>query len=156
MKRAILFVSVVACAFSLTVNARSGVTETKTPVSRAPRAIAIEVLIVGTKGGTKDEHTVQLSGPTDEVAARLRELESKGRIVVVDRIRLTTLENQKMLIQAGRTTPIASGRFPGGRGGPAQKSYHHENLGTLISATAIVDGDAIVVELEVEKSQWPC
>ena len=32
-------------------------------------------------------------------------------------------------------------------------SYHHQNLGTLISATARVDGDAIVVELEVEKSQ---
>ena len=64
MKRAILFATIAACTFSLTVNARSGVAETKTPVSRAPRAIAIEVLILGTKGGTEDEHTVQLSGPS--------------------------------------------------------------------------------------------
>ena len=81
MKRAILFAAVATCTFSLIVNAQSGVVETKTPVSRAPRAIAIEVLILGTKGGTGNEHTVQLSGPTDEVAAHLRELESKGQIV---------------------------------------------------------------------------
>jgi type II secretory pathway component GspD/PulD (secretin) len=153
MKRAILFAAIATCTFSLTVNARSGIAETKTPVSRAPRAIAIEVLIVGTKGGTEDEHTVQLSGPTDEIAARLRELESKGQIVDIDRIRLTTLENQKALVQAGRATPVASGRSLGGRGGPAQMSYQHQNLGTLISATARVDGDAIVVELQVEKTQ---
>ena len=153
MKRAILFAAVATCTFSLTVNVRSGVAETKTPVSRAPRAIAIEVLILSTKSSTEDEHTVQFSGPTDEVAARLRELESKGQIVDIDRIRLTTLENQKVLVQAGRATPIASGRSLGGRGGPAQMSYQHQNLGTLISATARVDGDAIVVELEVEKSQ---
>ena len=153
MKRAILFAAVATCTFSLTVNVRSGVAETKTPVSRAPRAIAIEVLILSTKSSTEDEHTVQFSGPTDEVAARLRELESKGQIVDIDRIRLTTLENQKVLVQAGRATLIASGRSLGGRGGPAQMSYQHQNLGTLISATARVDGDAIVVELEVEKSQ---
>jgi len=153
MKRAISFAAVATCTFSLTVNARSGVAETKTPVSRAPRAIAIEVLILSTKGGTEDEHMVQLSGPTDEVAAHLRELESKGQIVDIYRIRLTTLENQKVLVQAGRATPVASGRSLGGRGGPAQMSYHHQDLGTLISATARVDGDAIVVELEVEKSQ---
>jgi len=151
MKRAILFAAVATCTFSL--NARSGVAETKTPVSRAPRAIAIEVLILSTKGRTEDEHTVQLSGPTDEVAAHLRELESKGQIVDIDRIRLTTLENQKVLVQAGRATPVASGRSLGGRGGPAQMSYHHQDVGTLISATARVDGDAIVVELQVEKSQ---
>lgn len=153
MKRAILSATVVACTFSLTVSARSGAAERKTPVSHDSRAIAIEVLIVGTKGGTRDEHAVQLSGPSDEVAARVRELESKGQIVVIDRIRLTTLENQTTLVQAGRATPVASGRSSSGRDAPAQMSYHHEDLGTLISATARVDGDAVVVELEVEKSE---
>ncbi len=41
----------------------------------------------------------------------------------------------------------------GGRGGPAQTSDQQQSVGTVISVTASVDGDAIVVRLNVEKSQ---
>jgi hypothetical protein len=154
MKRAILFSTIAVCMFSLTVNPPSWSAETKVPRSSDHhRAIVMEVLIVGAKGGTKDEHALELCGPSDEVAVRIRQLESAGQIVVIDRIRLTTVENQKTVFQAGATTPVASGRNFGGRGGGAQTSYQHQQLGTLISATAKVDGDVIVVELEVEKSQ---
>ena len=153
MNRALLFAAMAVCTFDLTVNARSGPAETKAPTPHAPRAIAIEVLIVDAKDGTKDERAVELCGPSDEVAARLCELESKGRIVAIERIRLTTLEGQKTLVQAGRTAPVASGRSSSGRGGPAQTSYQRQDFGTLISATARADGDAILGELQVERSQ---
>ncbi len=153
MRRATLFATVVACTVNLTVNARYGAAEPKAPTSHAPRAIALEVLIVGTKGGPKDEHAAELSGPSDKVAARLRKLESEGQIVVIDRIRLTTVENQKTLVQGGRAAPVASGRTLVGRGGPPQTSYRQQSVGTLISATARVDGDVVIVELQVEKSE---
>jgi hypothetical protein len=149
MRRVILFATIAVCTFALNANARAGAAETKPSVSPALRAIAIEVLIVGAKG----EHAVELSGPSDEVAARVRELESEGQIVVIDRVRLTTLEGHKTLVQAGRNAPIATAQSLGGRGGPVQRSYQYQELGTLISATARADGDAVVVELEVEKSQ---
>jgi hypothetical protein len=156
MKRAILFATIAVCTFNLTMNSRSGVAETKTPVSRAQRAIAIEVFIVSAPGGIKEEHALELSGPSEKIAARVRELQSEGQIVVVDRIRLTTVENQKTQFQAGRAAPVVSGRSFGGRGVGSQRSqmsYQQKNVGTLISAIARVDGDAIVVELQVEKSQ---
>jgi type II secretory pathway component GspD/PulD (secretin) len=153
MNRAIVLATIAVCTFNLTVSRRTVVAETKTAASPAHRAVGIEVLIVDAKGGTEDEHALGLPGPSDEVAARLQELESQGRIVVIDRIRLTTVENQKTLFQAGRDAPLATGRSTGGRGGGFQTSYRHQNLGTLISTTARVDGGAIVVELEVEKSQ---
>jgi type II secretory pathway component GspD/PulD (secretin) len=147
MKRATLLLSVAMC--TLNVSDRSGVAEANATASHAPHAIAIEVLIVGTKGGIHEEHAIELSGPADTVAAQVRALESKGQIVFLDRIRLTTLENHKTLVQSGVTTPVASGRTFGGRGGT---SFQQRSVGTLISATARVEGDAIVVELEVEKS----
>jgi hypothetical protein len=154
MKRAMFWVAAAACTFSLAANARSGGAETQTPPLPAPRAIALEVLIVATHGGNEHEQAVPLCGPSEEVASQVRDLESQGRIVDVDRIRLTTLEDQTTVVQAGKNTPVASGRSFGGRGGPpVQNSYQYQNLGTMISATARVDGDAVVVELEVEKSQ---
>jgi type II secretory pathway component GspD/PulD (secretin) len=152
MKRAILLGAIAVYTFHLTVNARSVVAVAGAPDSHSHRAIAIEVLIIGIQGGTKDEYAAQLSGSSEKVAARVRELESQSQAVVIDRIRLTTLENHKMLVQSGRTVPVAAGRSFRGRGGPAQTSYQQQNFGTLLSGTAKVDGDAIVVEFEVENS----
>ena len=151
MKLPTLFLTVAACALGLTVNAQSSVAETH--VSHASRAIAMEVLIVRTNWGPNDERSLTLSGPTDEVAARLRDLESEGQILTTDRISLTTLENEETQIHSGKTTPVATARSFGGPGGAAQTSYQHQSVGTLISVTAKVDGEAIVVKLNVEKSQ---
>jgi type II secretory pathway component GspD/PulD (secretin) len=156
MKPAILWAAVALCALNLNLRPRSGVAATKTSESRGQRAIAIEVLIVRTHKDIKEDHTFEFSGPSEEVAARVRELQSDGRIDVVDRVRLTTVENQKVQFQAGRVAPVVSGRSFVGRGvSPprSQLSYDQKTLGTLVSVVARVDVDAIVVELQVEKSQ---
>ena len=58
--------------------------------------------------------------------------------MAMDRISLTTLESEESQIHVGKTTPVASARSSGGRGGPAQTSYQHQSVGTLISVTARV------------------
>jgi type II secretory pathway component GspD/PulD (secretin) len=156
MKRATLCAAVAVCTLNLTLSPRFGVAATKTSESRAQRAIAIEVLIVRAHKDIEEDHSFECSGPSEEVAARVRELQSEGRIDVVDRIRLTTVEDQKAQFQAGRVAPVVSGRSFAGRGVSPQRSqlsYQQKNLGTLITAVARVDGNAIVVELQVEKSQ---
>ncbi len=113
MKLPTLFLTVAAFAIGLTVNAHSSVAETQ--VSHASRAIAMEVLIVRANWGPNDERPLTLSGPTDEVAARLRGLESEGQILATDRISLTTLENEETQIHLGKTTPVASADLPEGQ-----------------------------------------
>ena len=49
--------------------------------------------------------------------------------------------------------PVPIGRSMSARGGPSQVSYQQQQVGTLIAATARVVEDAILIELQVEKSQ---
>ena len=153
MNRAILCGAIAVTTFISILSSQSGVAETTSPQPRPLRVIGIELQIIDIQRGTADEHTVGLSGPSEEVAARVRELESTGQIVRIDRFGLTTLEDQKAVLQAGKTMAVPTGRSNFGRGGPAQMSYQQENFGTQISAVAKVDGDVIVIELEVEKSR---
>lgn len=153
MKRVILFAAVLACGFGLTLSERSSLAETKKSVASAPRAIAVEVLLVTTTSKLTDGQAIQLPGPSDQVAARLHELEANGQIVAIDRIQMTTIEEQEAMFQTGRTMPVVSGRSSSARGGPSQTSYQHMNVGTLVLATAKVERDGIIVEIKVEKTQ---
>jgi hypothetical protein len=154
MKRVPRTPIVALCAVSLIVLARAAVADDKQkePVSSVPHAIAIEVIIVETRA-VQDERVVGFSGSSEDVAAHVRELESAGKIDVIDRIRLTTLENQEAMVQFGRTTSVASGQMFGGRGGPARTSSQRVSVGMLVSAIGRVEGDVIVVELQTEKSE---
>jgi type II secretory pathway component GspD/PulD (secretin) len=113
----------------------------------------MEILIVRTNWNMNEQRAVRLSGQTEEVIAQIQELQSNGQMVVTDRVSLTILENEETTIQCGKTTPVATGQSFGGRGGPPQRSYQHQDFGTLISVLAKIDGDAIVAKLNVEKSQ---
>ncbi len=117
------------------------------------RAVEIEVLIVEITGAPNDKRLVGLSDSSEKVAARVRELESKGEVDVLDRIRLTTLEGQRAMVQVGRSVAVASGRMFSSRGGSPRTSYQQQQIGTFISATARVDGKTVLTELQVEKSQ---
>ena len=153
MKRAILLGTMAVFTFHLTVNVRSGAAEMETADSHSLRAIALEVLILGIQGGMADNYATELSGSSENVAARVRQLQSEGQAIVIDRLRLTTLENRKMLVQSGKTAPVATGRSSRGPGGPTQTSYQQQSFGTLLSGTAQIDGDAILVELQIERSE---
>jgi hypothetical protein len=109
--------------------------------------------LVRTNWEPNSERSQTLSGPTDEVAARLRDLESEGEILAIDRIAVTTLENEEAQIHLGQSVPIPRGRSFRGPSGPVQTSYEYQSIGTVVTVTARGDGDAVVLKLSCEKSQ---
>ncbi len=95
-------------------------------------------------------------------AKELLELEKQGQLDRVLRVRLSSVEQNRAMVQFGERVPVATGRSVGGfgRGGaaadgrPVSISYSLENIGTLISATTRVeDSGTVVADLQVERSQ---
>lgn len=155
MQRAFFSAVLGVIAIGLAIGSRLTIAaaEPEPHAQQSPRTITLEIVIGKTQDSITPEQAAQLSGPSEKVAAFVGELESSGRISVIDRIRLTTLENQKALVQAGKNAPVATGQTFESRSGPRQTSYLRENVGTLISVVARADGDAVMAELEIEKSQ---
>lgn len=155
MQRAFFSAVLGVIAIGLAIGSRLTIAaaEPEPHAQQSHRTIALEIVIGKIQDSITPEQAAQLSGPSEKVAAFVRELESSGRIGAIDRIRLTTLENQKTLVQAGKNAPVAAGQTLDPRGGPRQTSYQRENVGTLISVVARADGDAVMAELEIEKSQ---
>ncbi len=155
MQRAFFSAVLGVIAIGLAIGSRMTIAaaEPEPHAQQSPRTIALEIVIGKTQDSITPEQAAQLSGPSEQVAAFVRELESSGRISVIDRICVTTLENQKALVQAGKNAPVATGQTFDSRGGSRQTSYLRENVGTLISVVARADGDAVMAELEIEKSQ---
>jgi type II secretory pathway component GspD/PulD (secretin) len=152
MRRAAILMTTI-CALLLAMRSQGNSAEPDSPTPVTQRAIALEVYVIDLKGGNQDRHPELFSGPSDEVAELIRKLEADGQIAGMDHIRLTTLENEKATVQSGTTTPIATARSFGGRGGPPQTSYQQENFGTMLSVTAAAEGRTVAVNLQIEKSQ---
>lgn len=122
------------------------------PQPVAARPIAIEVTLVRTSWGPADERAASLSGNSSEVASRLHEWESAGEVLEIERVSLTALENLPTKIQSGKNVPVSVGRTGGPRGGEAVR-YQQQNVGTIVTAMARGDRDAVVAEVSVETSQ---
>jgi type II secretory pathway component GspD/PulD (secretin) len=90
---------------------------------------------------------------TDErLIARARELQAGGKARSVTRVRLTTVDGQKGMVQFSQREPLAVGRARLGSGG-AQTSYQYQNFGTLITATPQIAPNGIRVQIQVEQSR---
>lgn len=115
----------------------------------APRMIRIEALLLRPNGAD----TSSLTGPIDTVLEAINTMQRAGQVAVADRIRMTTIENQKTLVQVGQMRARVTGATRSA-GGQTVKSYQNVNVGTLLSAIARIDGDAgIVMDLQFEKSE---
>lgn len=123
------------------------------PSESSSRPIALEVMLVRTAWGPNDERANSLAGDSNEVAKRLRELESSGELLDMERIAIMTMEHQAIKLQMGKNVPVATGRSINPRGGEMARSYQYQNVGTHISASASGSGSAIVAKVEVEVSQ---
>jgi len=123
MKRVIFSVIMALVATGLAADGRSAAAaaEPEHPVPQSSRMIALEIVIGKIQGAITAEQAAQRLGPLEKVAAFVQELESSGRIRVVERIRLATLENQKTLVQAGKTAPVATAWTVNPRGGPGRE-----------------------------------
>jgi len=112
--------------------------------------VEIEVRIVETSGD-QDDGRLDPAVATEEMMARVRELEKQGKLDVVNRIRLTTLDLQPAFVQVGERRPVVTARQSSG--GRAVNSFNYENVGTILGVTPRIAGTDVVMELDIEKSR---
>ena len=75
-----------------------------------------------------------------------------GSSKVIDKVRLTTLENKAAKVQLGQQVAVPTGfsRSPGGRG--TQVATQNQQFGTILQAVAVDGPDGITIDLSIEKS----
>ena len=121
------------------------------PVNVESKMVEIEVLIVETTAGAQDDDRLGFATATEEAMARVRELEKQGKVDVVNRIRLTTLDEQPAFVQVGERRPVVNSRRIAA--GQPVESFHYENVGTILGVTPRIAGTDVVMELDIEKSR---
>jgi len=118
------------------------------------RSITVHAQLLRARGKKLDEiDTKSFSGPSDEVHKRIRDLERTGRLYVANRMELTAVENQKVMLQVGERVAVVTGTTTSRTGTPI-KSYREENVGTLISVQArTAQGGGITMDVDFNKSE---
>ena len=124
------------------------------------RSVALDVTIAEFADSAKTAASLPLESG-QKTLERIRELESQGKVALVTRVRLATVDGQPAMLQIGEQASLATSRRVGGRplregGGfePAAASYVRQNVGLLIGATPRVQSDgSLSVDLDLEKSQ---
>lgn len=92
-----------------------------------------------------------LSGPAAEVRERLRELDERGQIDVLNYFRLAAIDGQKVTAQVGERRPLV--RSVAAFGGPrTARQIQMESIGTKLSLATRMAGDEIVCQIEFDKS----
>lgn len=118
-------------------------------IDRLPRRIEVRLLLVD----VRDADVSFADGAFEDYAAQLKKLQADGAATIVNRVRLTTLENQPAQVQIGATKPIVSGAVLGPNG-RRSNNYVMNDEGTLVEAVPRAAGDGtIVMELRVEQTR---
>lgn len=120
-------------------------------LDRAPRMIEVELLLVEVSS-TKEKADREFTGPEKEVAARIDDLTRAGRVVSLQRVRLTAVDGHPVSMQNGANKPITTGKSRTATG-IAQRSVTYMSVGTTIRLTARAAGDSVGVELDLKDSQ---
>lgn len=145
---------VIAVALGLGVSAEA---QDRSPA--AGQLVSIEVAIVEL-GGAGEKLGDTPDGQADQLVARLRELESQGKLAAITRVRFATIEEQPASAQFGENASVLSGRNvvpsrtrEGGFAAASSPMFTQRQFGTLVSATPRVEDDgSILMELQVEKT----
>jgi type II secretory pathway component GspD/PulD (secretin) len=117
------------------------------------RVVSLEVTILELSGDVKVADVENL-----DMEKLLQAVRSTGVFQHLTRVKLSTLELQKAIVQFGETQMVTSGRaqmFGRSSAGPrVATSYRAEETGTLVSATPrITENGDILIELQIEKSR---
>jgi len=128
-------------------------------IDRRPRTVHLEVLLVTlASGDAKALDGVELSGTTQVVLARIRELQQKGMITNVKIVELTALERQMANARVSESRPYVTGVVFGGRGGgpgggSMSRSINYREVGTNVQVIPDVGRDGLVsLHLKVDDS----
>ena len=108
------------------------------------------------------DSAADLSGEADKVAQLVATLEKQGKLSVVQRFRLTTVDEQVASAQLGENRPQVTGvSTVGGRGGGfggaanpgMMSSISYRSIGTMLRVTPSVrGGDTVVLDVQFEHS----
>lgn len=125
------------------------------PIDVAAGMVEIEVQIVETTAGSQQDKQLGFAGSTDETLARVRELERQGKLDVVNRIRLATLDQQPAFVQVGERRPVVTAWHSTGRPSDSRavNSMTYQNVGTILGVTPRIAGSDVIMELDIEKSR---
>jgi type II secretory pathway component GspD/PulD (secretin) len=125
------------------------------------RAVALDVTIAELADSAKSAVSLPLESPQKTLEI-IRELESQGKVALVTRARLTTVDGRPAMLQIGEQANVATSRRmaagraarDGGGFGEAVAQFTRQNIGLVIGATPRVQADgSLAVDFEFEKSQ---
>jgi type II secretory pathway component GspD/PulD (secretin) len=157
--RAVAAASSNSLLLSAPPNVLDEVLRTLDQLDRRPRTFTVEVLFADGVNQPADAVALDakaLSGPADDVAARLDALKQQGRLTALRRIRLAATERQRASVNSGEEVAIVTPAqvFGGGRGGPVAANINRRNVGTLVELLPRAAPDGIVLlDLKVEDSR---
>jgi type II secretory pathway component GspD/PulD (secretin) len=120
------------------------------PSEKKVSVIEVEVTLAEWLSGG-NEAAASLSGDTAEIAERVAALEKQGKLSIVQRFRLTTVDGQSAVAQQGENRPRVTSVAMTSRGGP-QNSLQYQQIGSLVSVDPTVTDDSILLKLTVERS----
>src|SRR5207248_10611963 len=112
-------------------------------------------------GNAKALDGVELSGPTRDVLAKVRELQQQGIITSVKTVQLTTLQRQTVYARVSESRPFVTGVTVspagfggrGGGGGTTSRNITYRDVGTNVQVIPDVGADGLVtLRLSVEDS----
>jgi type II secretory pathway component GspD/PulD (secretin) len=128
-----------------------------------PRVVTLEVIIAGvaaangaedkTESNRKNLDEKDLSGPDREVVAKIQELQKKGVLGILQRVRLTTLENHQTSATVMENKPYVTGSTRTGRG-MSLNTISYRTVGTTVRLTPrVTDNGKILLTIRVEDAR---
>lgn len=132
-------------------------------LDRPPQSVALEVLILDLPARRDEAAKLErveplldprvFNGPIEDVLAKVQDLQRKGWISGLKRVRLTALDNQQASVQVGETKPMVTGSTVS-RGGLASNTVTFRDMGTLVNVVPKITPDGSVqLRLTVEESR---
>jgi type II secretory pathway component GspD/PulD (secretin) len=128
-------------------------------LDRRPRLVTVEVFVANMaprKGETpadKELDERELTGPADQVLAKVEEMRKKRQIESLKRVQLTALENQQAAVMVGGSKPFVMGTTTTATG-LSTSSVNYHPVGTSVSLTSHITAEKTVrLELAVEDSR---
>jgi hypothetical protein len=131
-------------------------------LDRRPRAVAIEVLVAEVfprkaEAGKPAPPAAELderefSGDRSDVLAKLENLKKKGMLGSLQRLFLTTTENQPGSVSNSKSQPYTTGFVS--RGGVGSRSISYRNVGTQVKATPSIGHDhRVLLDLDISAAR---
>ncbi|MEX1042951.1 MAG: hypothetical protein WDZ51_20115 [Pirellulaceae bacterium] len=130
------------------------------PEPEGPRAkIHVDLLLLvlpADQSKRQSDSMGQLTGPIEQVMARIDELTAAGEAKILNQFSLTAIEDQETMIQVGQRTPRITGvqRLSTRDAARLQNlvQTQTENVGTLARIQTQVNGQQVLLNLQFEKS----